>query len=362
MSTAIIAGGGSGGHLIPALNIAAALRDTGRRVVLVGAQRGLEAERLPKKEFPYHLLPSEPIYRTQWWKNWRWPALAWQLSRSVDRILAEEQPALVIGTGGYAAGPVVWRATRHGIPTAILEQDAFPGLTTRWLARRVRNVYLGQPEIEAHLRLGRHTKAFVTGCPIVPPDLSLRENAHKVLGLERAIPTVLITGGGQGSLALNKVVASWLQARPARDVQVIWATGHKSHAEFAHLHAPPGVQVLPFLDPIAPAYAAADIAVTRSGMMTISELCAWSIPALLVPLPTAAADHQSRNAEVMARAGAAIHLPQSDLTVERLEREVTELVRNPTRRAQIAAAAGGRARPGATAEMVALLEALEAAG
>jgi UDP-N-acetylglucosamine--N-acetylmuramyl-(pentapeptide) pyrophosphoryl-undecaprenol N-acetylglucosamine transferase len=362
MSTALIAGGGSGGHLIPALNIAAALRDTGRRVVLIGAERGLEAERLPQKDYPYHLLPSEPIYRRQWWKNWKWPALAMRLIRGVDRILAEEKPSLVIGTGGYAAGPVVWRAARKGIPTAILEQDAFPGLTTRWLARRVRNVYLGQPEIKAHLSIGKHTKVFVTGCPIVPPDLSLKERAHEQLGLDRSLPTVLITGGGQGALALNKVVASWLPTRSAPDLQVIWATGHKSHSEFAHLHVPPRVQVVSFLDPIAPAYAAADIAVTRSGMMTISELCAWGVPALLVPLPTAAADHQARNAEVMARAGAAIHVAQSDLTVERLDREVTELVRNRARRDQLAAVARGRARPGATAEIVALLEALEAAG
>jgi UDP-N-acetylglucosamine--N-acetylmuramyl-(pentapeptide) pyrophosphoryl-undecaprenol N-acetylglucosamine transferase len=362
MSTALIAGGGSGGHLIPALNIAAALRETGRRVVLIGAERGLEAERLPTRDFPYHLLPSEPIYRTQWWKNWRWPALALRLIRGVDRILAEEKPALVIGTGGYAAGPVVWRAAQRGIPTAILEQDAFPGLTTRWLAKRVRNIYLGQPEIESHLTPGRHTKVFVTGCPIVPPDLSLRDSAHGRLGLERSMPTVLITGGGQGSLALNQVVAAWLGRTGRAEVQVIWATGHKSYGEFSHLHAPPRVQVVSFLDPIAPAYAVADIAVTRSGMMTISELCAWGVPALLVPLPTAAADHQSRNAEVMARAGAAIHLPQSDLTVERLDREVMDLVRDPARRAQLAAAARGRARPGATAEIVALLEALEGAG
>jgi UDP-N-acetylglucosamine--N-acetylmuramyl-(pentapeptide) pyrophosphoryl-undecaprenol N-acetylglucosamine transferase len=360
MSTALIAGGGSGGHLIPALNIAAALRDSGRRVVLIGAERGLEAERLPKKDFPFHLLPSEPIYRRQWWKNVRWPALAIRLIRGVDRILDREAPALVIGTGGYAAGPVVWRAAQRGVPTAILEQDAFPGLTTRWLARRVRNVYLGQPEIEAHLKVGRHTRVFVTGCPIVPPDLALRATAHGQLGLDPSMPTVLITGGGQGSLALNQVVVPWLVQAATGGIQVIWATGHKSFAEFAHLHAPPRVHVVPFLDPIAPAYAAADIAVTRSGMMTISELCAWGIPALLVPLPTAAADHQTRNAEVMARAGAAIHLPQSDLTVERLGREVAGLVENPGRRDRFAAAARGRARPGATAEIVALLEALEA--
>ena len=362
MSTALIAGGGSGGHLIPALNIAAALRETGRRVVLIGAQRGLEAERLPTKDFPFHLLPSEPIYRKQWWKNWRWPGLALRLVRAVDRILAAEKPSMVIGTGGYAAGPVVWRAAQRGLPTAILEQDAWPGLTTRWLAKRVRNVYLGQPEIRDHLRFGRNTSVFVTGCPIVPPDLSLRGTAHERLGLNRGMPTLLVTGGGQGSLALNLVIASWLEGRGSDGLQVIWATGHKSHEEFSHLNAPPRVQVVPFLDPIAPAYAAADIAVTRSGMMTISELCAWGIPALLVPLPTAAADHQTRNAVVMAGASAAVHVPQSDLTVERLDREVADLVRNPVRRGQLAEAARGRARPGATAEIVALLGRLEGSG
>lgn len=362
MSTALIAGGGSGGHLIPALNIAAALRETGRRVVLVGAQRGIERDRLPTRDFPYHLLPSEPIYRREWWKNWRWPALAVRLIREVDRLLAAEQPALVLGTGGYAAGPVVWRAAHRGIPTAILEQDARPGLTTRWLARRVRHVYLGQPEIRQHLRVGKGTRVFVTGCPIVPPDPGLRGQAHEALGLDRTVPTVLVTGGGQGSLALNRVVAEWVESGGAREVQLLWATGQKLHPDFARLHSPPRVQVFAFLDPIARAYAAADLAVTRAGMMTISELCAWGLPSVLVPLPTAAADHQSRNAEAMAAAGAAVHVPQSDLTVERLATEVGSLVRNPDRRGQIGAAALSRARPGATAEIVALLEALERAG
>jgi UDP-N-acetylglucosamine--N-acetylmuramyl-(pentapeptide) pyrophosphoryl-undecaprenol N-acetylglucosamine transferase len=362
MSTALIAGGGSGGHLIPALNIAAALRATGRRVVLVGAERGLEADRLPGKDFPFHLLPSEPIYRRQWWKNWRWPGLAIRLIRGVDRILAEEHPALVVGTGGYAAGPVVWRAARKGIPTAILEQDAFPGLTTRLLASRVREVYLGQPEIAARLRVGERTRVHVTGCPIVPPDLSLRTSAHERLGLDRRLPTVLITGGGQGSVALNRLVAAWLETGEAATLQVLWATGPRPFPDFARFHAPPRVQVVPFLDPIAPAYAAADVAVTRSGMMTISELCAWGLAAILVPLPTAAADHQTRNARVMADAGAAIQVAQSDLTPGRLAGLVQDLVRNPARRNQIGAAAAGRARPGATAEIVALLEALERAG
>ncbi|HEX9893190.1 MAG TPA: glycosyltransferase, partial [Gemmatimonadales bacterium] len=161
MSTVLIAGGGSGGHLMPALAIATELRARGRRVVLVGATRGIESRLLPHRGFRYHLLQSEPIYRRQWWKNLRWPLLAIRLLRQIDRVFKEETPGLVVGTGGYAAGPVVWRAARRRIPTAILEQDAFPGLATRLLAREAKHVYLGQPETRARLTIGLDTQVFV---------------------------------------------------------------------------------------------------------------------------------------------------------------------------------------------------------
>jgi len=155
---------------MPALAIAAALRRSHPdwRVLLVGAMRGIEAQLLPTRDFPYQLLPAEPIYRKQWWKNLRWPLLALRLRREVDRLLERERPAVVIGTGGYASGPVVWRASRRGIPTAMLELNAYPGLAVRWLARSVREVWLGSPEARQHLRRGAGTEIVDTGAPILP--------------------------------------------------------------------------------------------------------------------------------------------------------------------------------------------------
>ncbi|HEX9893874.1 MAG TPA: glycosyltransferase, partial [Gemmatimonadales bacterium] len=185
-------------------------------------------------------------------------------------------------------------------------------------------------------------------------DVSLRAGAHQRFGLDPGRPVVLVTGGSQGALALNRTVAEWAES-DAGSIQILWATGSGSYANFRHLHRPPSVQVFDFLDPIAPAYAAADLAVTRAGMMTIAELCAWGLPSILVPLPTAAADHQTRNAQVMAEAGAALHLPQAQLTRQRLAETVGSLLSDPARRDRIAASARARGKPDATVEIVTLL-------
>src|SRR5207247_170229 len=147
----LLAGGGTGGHLMPALALAQALREARPEVepVLVGALRGIEAAVLPHHPFRFHLVPIEPIHRRAWWLNLRWPLVAWRSWRAVGRILAVERPAVVIGTGGYAAGPVVLRAQRAGIPTVVQEQNAFPGLTSRWLAGGARQVHLGFPDARA---------------------------------------------------------------------------------------------------------------------------------------------------------------------------------------------------------------------
>ncbi|HEV8149019.1 MAG TPA: UDP-N-acetylglucosamine--N-acetylmuramyl-(pentapeptide) pyrophosphoryl-undecaprenol N-acetylglucosamine transferase [Gemmatimonadales bacterium] len=343
----LIAGGGTGGHLMPALALGSALRQEHPdwRIVLVGAERGVEARLLPAREFPFQLLPAEPIYRRQWWKNLRWPLLATRLIREVDRLLTRERPALVIGTGGYAAGPVVWRAARRGIPTAMLELNAYPGLAVRWLAGAVREIWLGSPEARARLRPGPHTEIVDTGTPISPPDPSQREAVLQRFGLDPARPVLLITGGSQGALPLNLAVAEWIQSGAARSLQVLWATGRGSFGRFEALHHPPLVQVYDYLDPIGPAYAVATLALARAGMMTLAELCAWGVPSILVPLPSAAADHQTSNARAMQEAGAAICLPQKELTPARLEELVQGLLADPSRRAALRAAALGRARP-----------------
>ena len=164
---------------MPALAVAAKLESLGAGLepVLIGAVRGVEARLLPTRDFRFHLLPSEPIYRNTWWRNFRWPLIAGRLLRQVERVFAEERPVAVLGTGGYASAPVVWWAARRGIPSAIQEQNAYPGLATRWLSRRVRHVYLGLPEARRLLRFGPSTQVFDTGNPIVPPSPERRTDA-----------------------------------------------------------------------------------------------------------------------------------------------------------------------------------------
>lgn len=347
--TVLIAGGGTGGHLIPALVIAEALRQAHPdwQVVLCGAERGLEARLLPQRSFAYYLLPFEPLYRRQWWKNARWPWLAVRLIRRVGRLLDTLRPRVVIGTGGYASAPVVWLAARRGIPTAMLELNTHPGLAVRRLAHRVTEIWLGAPEARARLAPARPTRIVDTGAPIAPPDPGLRHPALLRFGLDPARRVMLVSGGSQGARALNEVVARWVEAGGTAGFQLLWVTGKGLFAEFERHHRPPAVQVFDFLDPLAPAYAVADLALTRAGMMTIAELCAWGVPSILVPLPSAAADHQTGNATAMAEAGASVFLSQKDLTPESLDRTVAGLFGDPSRLAGMREAALRRANPGA---------------
>ena len=342
---------------MPALALAEALRERAPDVepVLVGAVRGVEARLLPSRDFRFHLLPSEPIYRRTWWKNVRWPLIAGHLLREIGRVFHEERPVAVLGTGGYASGPVVWWATRHGIPTAVQEQNAYPGLATRLLSRRVRHVYLGLPEARSLLRFGGRTTVFDTGNPIAPPTPGRRPAALARFGLDGTRPVVLVTGGSQGALALNRAVAGWLEAGWPAAVDLLWVTGRGTHAEFAGHHRPPAVQVIDFLDPMADGYAVADVVVSRAGMITVAELCAWGLPSVIVPLPTAAADHQAHNARVLAEAGAAAMLLQADLTPTRLAREVGDLLADRPRHDAMAARARARGRPRAAEEIVSRL-------
>lgn len=361
MPVVFIAGGGTGGHLTPALALAAALRRRvpGLEPVLVGAERGIESLVLPGRDFRHVLLPSEPVYRRQWWKNVRLPIAGLRVLGALRELFARERPVAAIGTGGYASAPAVWYAARRGLPTAIQEQNAFPGLATRWLARRVDHVYLGLPEAARHLRPGRRTAVFDTGNPITPPDPTRRPAALERFGLDPSRPTVVITGGSQGALAINRVVAAWVRQGGASRLNVIWLTGKGSWPEFAGLHAPPALHVLDFLDPMADAWAVADLVVSRAGMLTVAEVCAWGLPSVLIPLPTAAADHQARNAEAMALAGAAMHVPQSSFDPETLTDVIGEMFSLGLRRERMAAAALARARPNAAAEIVSRFLTLE---
>src|SRR5262245_25638477 len=342
---------------MPALAIATALRELDPTVepVLVGAERGVEAKILPTRDLRYHLLPAEPIYRRQWWKNLRWPVVALGLLRRIAALYREERPVAVIGTGGYASGPVVYWGARAGLPVAIQEQNAYPGVTTRLLSRVARHVYLGLPEARPLLHAGRRTEFFDTGNPISPPTPERRGSALRRFGITSDGPVILVTGGSQGALGINRAVAGWLDRATLEGSTLLWVTGRGTYGEFSRYHRPPTVQVIDFLDPMADGYAVADLVVSRAGMMTVAELCAWGLPSVLVPLPTAAADHQTHNARVLQQAGAAVLLPQSQLTGARLRSEVARMLADRPRRLAVANAARSRGRPQASHEIASKL-------
>lgn len=353
----LISGGGTGGHLTPALALADTLRQVrpDLEIHLVGAERGIEAQVLPRHPYPFTLLPLQPIYRRQWWKNVRWPVLAVQLWRRIGALLDEQKPELVIGTGGYASGPVVYRAQRRDIRTAIQESDAFPGIATRWLSGRAWQIHLGFPEARARIRPGDRTEVYTFGNPIRRPEPGDRAEALKTLGLDPARVTLLVFGGGQGARAINYAVAGILEHGHLNDVNLIWGTGMANFAELSGYARPGRVVVQGFFDPMAPIYRATDLVVSRAGALTIAELSAWGKPSVLIPLPTAAANHQWENAKAMVNAGAAVLLEERGLTPHTLAGVITELVADSGRRQSIARAALGRGHPNASRDVVSKL-------
>lgn len=367
----LFAGGGTGGHLYPALALAEAFqrRDDAAQVHFVGAQRGIEARVLPERGVPHTLLPAEPIRRSQPWQNWRLlPSFAGSV-RGLRRLFRDFQPDLVVGTGGYASGPVGAWALLNRVPLALQEQNSFPGVTTRMLARRARQIHLAFPEAQEHLRPGPRTEIVFSGNPIQPPDPSIDPaESRRHFGLWEG-PVVLVTGGSQGARAINEALLADLQGvaagrlgSPPDGMQILWATGpahFKSiQSRLAEINLGDWVKIIPYIQEMPLAQACSDAAISRAGAMALAELCAWGIPSILIPLPSAAANHQHHNAVALADAGAAVLLPESDLRFGRLWQELVQLLGDSARREAMASRARSRGQPDAAAEIVADLSRL----
>jgi len=347
----LFGGGGTGGHLYPGLAIARALRrlDPSVDPFFVGARRGIERDVLPQSGFPYVLLDLHPLYRSRVWENWRTVAGLGGAFRRIAAVAAERPPACVVGTGGYAAGALLAYAAARRIPIALQEQNSHAGITTRFFSRFAREVYLGFPEAQEALHRGPGVTYVDSGNPIeAPPEpRSDRAAARRAWGFGEDVRRVLLVfGGSQGARGINVPVGEWVAGGVPEGLGVIWGTGKAQYEEFAALESE-RVRVRPYLAPMADAYAAADLAVARAGAMATAELCAWGVPMILVPLPTAAADHQTRNARALADAGAAVQLPQSEFAAPRLTAELAGLLADEPRLAALAAGARRRARPDA---------------
>jgi UDP-N-acetylglucosamine--N-acetylmuramyl-(pentapeptide) pyrophosphoryl-undecaprenol N-acetylglucosamine transferase len=374
MSTVLFAGGGTGGHLYPALALADALRAVrpSTRVHFVGARRGIEARVLPGHDYPYTLLPFEPLARDRVWRNWRLVPAATASLLGLARLFRRERPVLVIGTGGYASGPACGFAVAVGVPIALQEQNSWPGLVIRVMSRFAMQVHLGFPEAARHLRPGRRTEVHALGNPIRAPALDIdRADCRRRFGVGGDATVALVVGGSQGARAVNRALLTAIEDVAAGRVhrppgmELLWATG-PTHLEMVRarvdaLGASAWVHAYGYIEDMPRALAVADLALSRAGAMATAELLAWGVPMLLVPLPTAAADHQRHNAQALEQAGAAIHLEETTLTPEQLWRELTALVADADRRERMRTLARERARPNAArdiaTELVRILEA-----
>ncbi len=244
-------------------------------------------------------------------------------------------------------------AVAHHIPFVLQEQNTSPGMTTRFFSRFAAQVHLGFPEARRHIFPSKHTEVFDSGNPIEPPPADAFEKAPARVKWGFAPSggkVLLVYGGSQGSKAMNDVVAAWIDEGIPPDLFVIWATGKANYDKLARYDSA-RVKVRAYISPMSEAYRAADFALSRAGAMATAELCAWGIPVIVVPLPTAAADHQTANAKALAAAGAAEMIRQSDLNTESLSRTVESMLSDPAKLSTMRAKALERARPTAAADI-----------
>jgi UDP-N-acetylglucosamine--N-acetylmuramyl-(pentapeptide) pyrophosphoryl-undecaprenol N-acetylglucosamine transferase len=349
----VMAGGGTGGHVIPALAVARELRRRGHQPLFVGTRQGLEAKLVPAEGFPIEWIRIGGLKRVGAAQTLR---TLWQLPGSLARVLAvlkSRRPAAVFSMGGYVAGPVMLAAWWQKIPMVLMEPNAMPGMTSRWMGRLVDRGLLSFPEASAYFP-GNRTE--LTGLPVREEFFSITPKAREV------ILTLLVTGGSRGSRRLNQAAReSWpLFCEGGRPVKFFHQTGPGEHAELAHEFSRSGLkgEVVPFIQDMAASFASADLVVCRSGAGAVAELAAAGRPAILVPFPFAADQHQLRNGEAMAQAGGARLVTDAEFTGERLFREVTSLAAEPGLLERMGRAARSLARPHAAERAADLMEEL----
>ena len=350
----LMAGGGTGGHVMPALAVARELAARGHAVTFLGTRTGMEARLVPAAGFGIEWVQIGGLNAVGVVRRLRSLAQLPVATGRAWRLMRRLRIAAVFSMGGYVAGPAVAAAILARIPLAVMEPNATPGFTNRVAARWVRKALLSFEETARWFPAGR---AELTGRPVRPEFFAVPEKAPG------GVFTVLITGASQGSRTLNRAAReSWpLLAASGARVHLIMQTGRTQAEEmekaWAGFEKPATLtgEVMAFIDDMPGAFARADVIVSRSGG-AVAELAAAGKPSVLVPFPFAADDHQTRNAEAMVRAGAAVMVSDGEMTGARLEEELKRLRSEPERLGAMSAAARGLGRPEATRRAAAILE------
>ncbi len=370
LTNVIVSGGGTGGHIHPALAIADEIirRNPEANVRFVGASGRMEMDKVPAAGYDIDGLWITGVERKLTsTRNLVFPFMLLSSLWKARRLLKRHQPQVVVGVGGFASGPLLDQAVRLGVPTLIQEQNSFPGVTNRLLAHRVRRVCAGMPGMERWFPAKR---LVVTGNPLrhhvvqlAQPHDGQHQEALDHFGLKNDLPVVFVMGGSLGAVSMNDAVKTILTAEPSaaqRGYQLLWQCGgrHETEAQtWLEAHPCDGVVCTGFVDRMDLAYGAARLIASRAGAMSVAELALVGKPAVLVPSPHVAEDHQTHNARSLTELGGAELLPDREVR-EKLGETVTRLLHDPETCAAMAEAMKGAAHPHAAAAVVDELERL----
>ena len=340
---AIISGGGTGGHIFPALSIADKLKELNPQteILFVGADGRMEMEKVPAAGYRIVGLPVSGLQRKLTLSNFALPFKVIKSVRMARKLIREFKPDIAIGVGGYASAPLLWAATRMGIPTLIQEQNGYAGLTNKILGKKALSICVAYEGMERFFPADR---IILSGNPIrkdiVPADDSMREEAYRFYGLDPQKKHIFVVGGSLGSGTLNKAMKKWISdgCPGGEDIEVIWQCGKyyrksvDAFMEEAKATGKPvgGIQHSDFIMRMDLAYAAADIVISRSGASSVSELCAAHKAVIFVPSPNVAEDHQTHNAMALVRKDAAIMVKDIEAE-EKLMAEACSLIEDKER-------------------------------
>tara|TARA_B110000116_G_scaffold194899_1_gene169707 strand:+ start:752 stop:1849 length:1098 start_codon:yes stop_codon:yes gene_type:complete len=347
----VISGGGTGGHLFPALAIGDELQIQNPNTFIhyIGSKFGIEKDVLPIKNVPHSLLPIRGLQRRfnfdSLGKNILLPIRIISSLSKVRQLFNEIKPQLVIGTGGYASALPLREGIRREIPTLIQEQNSFPGITTRWFANNANKVCIAFEESQSMIK----KKCILTGNPIRHEiNTGIREFGLKEYGFDKNKKTLLLFGGSQGSLALNETMDKMINYLSISSRQIIWQTGKDFFNNYSH-HENETVRVVPFINNMANAYAASDLVISRAGAITCSELTVCGKPSILIPYPAAAGNHQEKNANALADNGASIIINEDKIIPDELASLIQNLLNNNKQLNDMANSSKKLGKPDATA-------------
>lgn len=337
---AIISGGGTGGHIFPALSIANKLKELNpeTEILFVGADGRMEMEKVPAAGYKIEGLPIAGLQRSLSLSNLALPFKVIKSVRMAKRLIREFKPDIAIGVGGYASAPLLWAAGRLGIPTLIQEQNGYAGLTNKILGKKAKSICVAYEGMERFFPADR---IIISGNPIrkeiVPATQEMKKEAYEFYGLNPEKKHIFIVGGSLGSGTLNNAMKKWISdgCPGGEDIEVIWQCGKWYKAsvdafmEEAAKSGKPveGIQHSDFIQRMDLAYAAADVVISRSGASSVSELCAAHKATIFVPSPNVAEDHQTHNAMALVRKNAALMVKDSD-AAENMMKEACGLIEN----------------------------------